>query len=883
MTLIDRLLRRRRIYDDLSSEMQAHLEERIDDLVAQGMSHDDASAAARRAFGNVTRLTEEARDPWQWPMIESFLMDLRFALRQLRRSPAFTTIIVLTLAVGIASTTTVFSWTRTILLDPLPGAGHPERVEALESTTESGRPIGTSWLDFRDYGKYLTSFSGLTATYPTSLAVGDAKQSTLRWGELVSANFFDVLEVRPALGRFFPARLDSVPTPVVVISYDLWKSRFRGEQSAIGTSMEINRYPFTIIGVAPRGFHGSMPGLDLQLWIPATTLGQIVPTGGWMLQDRATRMFRVLARIAPGVDPAVARQEVQRFGALMARANPVESEGVGGVLLPLWRSHLGAQDSLRAPLLVLLGACGLVLLIVCANMANLLLARAMGRRREFGLRLALGAPRRRLVRQLLTETSLLVVAGSALGLVCSVWLAEALPWMIPTFASPTFTAPRFDAGVLMFTGGLAVAVTILAGIAPALHGTSGRVGEALNDGGSRGAVGAGAQVARLRGLLVGGEMALAVVALVGAGLFHASFRQASTVSPGFSANQVAMGSVSLALAGYDSARAYGFMSRVSDNLRQQPGVTAVSYTDYVPMSVSEGSWEPLRVEGYAPQAGESMKVYRAAVGPDFFKTMQIPFVSGREFRIDDDSAHAPVMIVNREFVARFLGGRASIGMKVNGWGRWFTIVGVVENVKNYRLTDPPTPYFYVPMRQVYRPEYGYTFVVRSTLPVDQAAADIRRAVNAVDPTVPVFNTMPLEAYIEVPLRVQQAAAQMLGLLAGVAQFLAAIGLYGVIAYSVAQRTREIGVRIALGARPANVLRVIAAQAGALLAWGLLAGIVASVMLGRVVSAMLFAVSPADITVFASAALTMMLVAVAATSVPALQAIRVDPAITLRDD
>ncbi len=882
MTLIDRLLRRRRIYDDLSSEMQAHLDERIDDLVAGGMSPADAAAAAHRAFGNVTRLKEEARDPWQWPMLESFFMDLRYALRQLRRSPAFTAIIVVTLAVGIAATTTVFSWTRTILLDPLPGASNPARVEALESTTGSGTPIATSWLDFRDYRQYLQSFSGLTATMSTSLAVGDAEHSTLRWGELVSANFFDVLEVRPALGRFFPTRLDTVPTPVAVISYDLWMTQWQGAQSVIGSSIEINRYPFTIIGVAPKDFNGSMPGLDLQLWIPATTLGQIVPTGGWMLQDRGTRMFRVLARIAPGVDPSVARQEVQTFGALMAKANGAESEGVGGVLLPLWRSHSGVQNALRAPLLVLLGACGLVLLIVCANMANLLLARAMSRRREFGLRLALGAPRRRLVRQLLTEASLLVVVGSALGLLCSIWLAGALSWIIPSFETPAFTTSHLGPEVLLFTVGLAVAVTLLAGVAPALHGTREQLGDALNDGG-RGAVGAGAKVARLRGLLVGGEMALAVVALVGAGLFHASFRQARDVSPGFSADQVAMGSVSLTLAGYDSAKAYGFMRRVSENLRQQPGVTAVSYTDYVPMSMGEGSWEPVRVEGYAPQAGENMKLYRAAVGPDFFKTLQIPLISGRDFRIDDDSAHAPVMIVNQAFVARYLSDRASIGIKVQGWGRWFTIVGIVDNVKNHRLTDPPTPYFYVPMRQVYRPENGYTFVVRSALPTDQTASDIRHVVSAVDPTVPVFNAMPLESYITAPLRAQEAAVQMLGLLAGVAQFLAAIGLYGVIAYSVAQRTKEIGVRIALGARPANVLRVIAAQAGGLLAWGLLVGIVAAAALGRVVSAMLFSVSPGDITVFASAALTMTLVAVAATTLPALQAIRVDPAITLRDD
>ncbi len=884
MTWIDRLFRRRRIYDDLASEMQAHLEERIDELVAQGMSRADATAAAHRAFGNVTRLKEEARDPWQWPTFESFLMDARYALRQLRRAPALTAVIVATLAIGIAATTTVFSWTRAILLDPLPGAGNPGRVWALESTTASGSAVATSWLDYRDYRRYLKSFDGLAAAYPTSLALGDADHTERRWGELVSANFFDVLQVRPALGRFFQATLDDAQgaASVAVISYDYWKTRWHGDASAIGSVVQINRYPFTVIGVAPPAFHGSMAGQEFQLWIPATTLGQIVPTGGWMLRDRGTRMFRVLARISPRVAPAIARNEVRQFGAFMARANGAVSEGMGGQLLPLWESHFGVQDTLRAPLVVLLGACGLVLLIACANMANLLLARATGRRREFGLRLALGAPRRRLVRQLLTEASILAMAGSALGLLCTVWLARSLRWLVPAFAVPSLLDPHVDPGVLGFTAALAVGVTLVAGIAPALHGSRDRVGEALNAGG-RAAVGGGVHATRLRSVLVAAEMALAVVSLVGAGLFYSSFRQARAVSPGFSADHVAIGSVSLTLAGYDSATADAFLRNVTDDIRRQPGISAVSYTDYVPLSVDEGSWEDLRVEGYAPQTGENMKIHRSAIGPGYFDAMRIPLVAGRDFRLDDDSTRAPVMIVNRAFVQRFLPGRAPLGVKVHGWGRWFTIVGVAGDVKNFRLTDPPTPYFYVPVRQVYRPEYGYTFVVRSAEPAAQATSIIASAVKSADPTVPVYNTMPLADYIAGPLRGQQAAVQMLGMLAGVALFLAAIGLYGVIAYSVAQRTKEIGVRIALGARRSDVLRVIASQAGVLLLGGLTAGLVGAAALGRVVSAMLFSVGAGNLTVFAAAAGTMVVVAVAATGIPALRAVKVDPVIALRAD
>jgi predicted permease len=882
MSFIDRVFRRQRIYGSLSEEIRSHLDEKIDALVARGMPRSEAISEARRAFGNVTTVTEQGRETWEWPSIESFLIDVRYSLRQLRRAPALATTIIVTLAIGIAATTTVFSWARAVLLDPLPGAGNAGRIMALETTTSSGSWTPTSWLDYRDFRRYLKSFDGLAAAYPMSVALGDGARADRRPAELVSANFFDVLHVRPTIGRSFPAVPDDYAgsQPSIVIGFSLWKNRFRGDSSVIGSVVDVNGFPFSVIGVAPSSFHGSMPGQEIDVWVPAGMLGQIVPTGKWWLDDRGTRTFRVFARLKDGVTFGAARAEVESFAAFMANANGDVSKGMGGRLMPVWRSHWGLQDALRTPLAVLLAACGLVMLIVCANAANLLLARASGRRREMGLRMALGAPRKRLVRQLLTEASVLAVAGASVGLLATFWLARSLHFLLPAFSSGALIEPRVDGPVLALAVCLAAVVTILAGMAPAVHGSGESATDTLVEGGR--SIG-GTRAARTRAVLVTAEMALAVVALVGAGVFYDSFRQARLLSPGFDADHVAMGSVSITLAGYDSAHGDRFLRDVTDRLTSEPGVTAASYTDYVPLSLGAGSWEDLRVEGYVPETSENMKMYRAAIGPEYFKTLGVPLVAGRDFTIDDDSAHAAVMIVNEVFVRRFIRGHASLGVRVHGWGRWFTIVGVARDTKTYRVTESAAPYFYVPVRQVYRPEYGYTFLVRTSGSVDEAVRSVGRAVRAVDPSVPVFRAMRLADYVEGPLKGQQTAMQLLGLLAAVASLLAAIGLYGVIAHMVAQRTKEIGVRIALGARPSDILRMVATQAGSLLLVGLIVGLGIAMGLVRVLEASIDSLGTIHASIFALAAVAMTFIALAASGIPARRSTRIDPMIALRTD
>ena len=881
MSLIDRLFRRRQVYESLADEIRSHLDERIEALMAQGMSRADATAAARRAFGNVTNVVEQGREVWEWPSIESFMMDVRYALRQLRRTPALSATVMLTLAIGIAATTTVFSWARSVLLNPLPGAGDAGRIMALETTTSSGSWTPTSWLDYRDFRRYLKSFDGPPprTRCPLRSAMEHAPSAgPPSWCRRTSST---CCASQPhSVGRF---RLAQTTTPEVgrrSSSVTNFGPRFQGDSSIRGRVVRVNGFPFSIIGVAAPSFHGSMPGEEVDIWVPAAMLGQIVPTGAWWLDDRGTRTFRVFARLSDGVTFNAARAEVESFASFMAKANSDVSKD-GRRLMRVWQSHWGLQDALRAPIGVLLAACGLVMLVVCANGANLLLARATGRRRELTLRMALGAPRVRLLRQLLTEASVLAMSGAALGLLGTFWLSRSLRFLLPSFSSRTVLTPHVDAQVLALAASLAVLVTILAGTAPAIMGSRETTADAFAEGG-RGSVG-GTRTSSMRAMFVVAEVALAVVALVGAGVFYDSFRQARAMSPGFAAKQVAMGSVSVTLAGYDSAHGEAFLGNVAERLARAPGVTAASYTDYVPLSLGSGSWEDLRVEGYTPEPSEDMKLFRAAVSPDYFKTLGIPLVAGRDFTTDDDSAHTPVMIVNEAFVRRFLRGHAALGVRVHGWGRWFTIVGVARDSRTYRVTEPPTPYFFIPVRQVYRPEYGYTFLVRTAGSVDEAVRSIPQAVKAVDPSVPTFRTMPLADYIEGPLKSQQTATQLLGILAVVASLLAAIGLYGVITYMVAQRTKEIGVRIALGARRIDVLRMLGVQVAALLTVGLIVGLAVGVGAVRVLASTIGSLGTVHATVFAFAAAAMTIVALIASGIPARRSTRIDPVIALRSD
>jgi predicted permease len=816
--------------------------------------------------------------------MSELLQDLRYTLRSFRNNPGFAAVAILTVAIGIGANTTVFGWLRSLLLNPLPGAEQPERIVAIENTAPDGEPITTSYLDFRDFRDNLHTVNFVTAYRGYVFSVSDAPNTERVWGEMASGGLFDLLGIKPEAGRFFStAERDDAQNAhaVVVISHSYWKSHYNSNLSAIGSTLRINRTPFTIIGVAPEGFHGVHAGLDYEFWVPITMYGQLTHTGVWMLQDRNTRNFMLLARLAPGASIEQARAEVRLLADRMAKADADSNLGIGATVLPVWQSHFGTQAILLTPVAILLGSGGVVLLIVCANLGNLLLVRATGRLREFGVRLALGATPGRLVAQLLTETLILAFAGVVCGLVLARLLGGAMRWLLPDVASPAILAPPLDGQVLAFTAGLAVLVTVLAGLAPALHASRANINEELKQGGRSSAKGIHAR--RLRGLMVISEIALAVVALVGAALFLQSFRAARAIDPGFSPDGVALAQFDFSTAGYDAQQTDTFCRRLRERLVQLPGVNAVSYDDTVPLGFQGGNWETLEVDGYVPGRNENMKIYRDLVSPGYFDSMKIPLLEGRDFDWHDDRTSLKVMIVNQEFVRRFFANRNPIGHRVHGWGEWFTVIGVVRDSKYHHVTEGPQPYFYIPIRQIFRPEYGLTFHVRTSSSVNEAIAALRRETAAIDPALTIFDAEPMTEYIAASLFGPKITANLLGVLSAVGLMLAAMGLYGTLAYSVAERTREFGIRQALGAQSHHILGLIFRESGKLTLYGMAAGVILSFISARVVANQIYSVSSLDPLTYIGVGLLLVAVMLAASYVPARRAGRVDPMVTLRNE
>jgi predicted permease len=813
----------------------------------------------------------------------SIWRDIRFALRGFRQNPGFTAVAVVTLGLGIAASATVFGWINMVLLHPIPGASHPEQLATLEAVAPDGSRIASfPHPDFRDFQR-MSLASGATASHPIFFSLGPLDHPRRVLGEVVSANFFEVLGVKPHLGRLFLAsedRDDRGAFPIAVVSYRFWKSYFKGNPAVVGRDIRVNGRAFTLVGVTPPEFHGSMGGAALDVWTP---LSMILEAGGlntWAAADRNARFLNVVVRLKPGVSLDQASAEARLVASRIAAAYPGTHRGMGARLVPLWRASYGLQASLRDPLRILMGVCLLVLLIACANVANLLMARAVTRRKEFGIRIALGAGRTRLVRQLLAEALLLGGAGAAFGVLLAQWMGDSMAYAFPALEAPVQSAvapllsPTPTAGVLAFTLLISIGAAVISMVVPAFTSSRMDLNETLKEGGRGGSIGLHSH--RMRAALVSAEVALASMALILAGLAVRSFEQLASTPAGFDPRNVLVAHFHLSTNGYNLTREREFSNQLRQRLNAAPGVEIAASADAVPLSIFGFPADCVQVEGSLPDAAGVTTVMRGVASPGYFTLLRIPLLAGRDFTEKDDAKAPAVIIVNQTFARRYFGDRDPLGRKATVAGVVSTVVGVARDSAYRKPGEAPVPFFYGPFRQIFFSGHTNFMLVRARDP-GAARAALRREMAGLDPSGGLYETAPLTDYLEAGLFAERVAAALLSALSLLALLLAAVGLYSVMAYAVNERTREIGVRMALGAREGQVLGMILGRGFAMAAPGLALGMALSLACVRLASSTLeLPIASGAPAVFLGAALFLLAVALAACYIPARRAARVDP-------
>ena len=885
--------------DDFAAELESHIAFHTDEGIRAGLSPSEARRHALIQLGGAEQIHQAQRDRRTLPWLEELLYDLRYGLRMMARNPGFSAVAVLTLAVGIGACATAFTWINAVLLQPLGGVTAASRLVTVETVTANGEWVPNSYPDFIDFRDKLQKIDGLAVAHPSAFSVGREDHAERVWGEMVSGNFFSVLGARPETGRFFlPSEFGDTPGayPLTVISDRYWRSHLNADPSVVGRTLRINQHELTIIGVAAPQFHGSIPALSFDLWIPYMEQSVLNGVPTWMLRDRHDRNMLGIARLKPGVTADQARLELKSLADRMAIANSDVSLGMSATMMPLWKSPHGPQGLLVGPLRILMCVSVLVLLIVCANVANLLLARATGREKEFGARLALGATRARIIRQVMTETLLLAFTGAALGLALVPVLTGTLRLLMPPGPTQSLVSvgTKPSLAVIGFVVGLCIVSALAAGIAPALQVSRVHLSASLNAGGRTSS--ASRSRNRLRSSLVACEVALALVALVGAALFGRSFQQTMHLSPGFDPDHILLNQFYLTSNGYTLEQRKQFCRRLEERMLAAPGVTDVAYSDGVPLGFEPSWWEELDIDGYARKPSENMNIFRNVVSPGYLPLMHIPILEGRNFTDNDnESQDVGAIVVNQAFVRRFFADRDPLGKMVHGWGRPFRIVGVAKDSKYHYLGEIAPPYFYVPFRQIFRADMNLAFYVRTKGDPDYILSTLRAQVHDIDPNVTVFDPVPLRESIGASLYPQKVAASLMIALGSLALLLAAVGLYSVMAYSVAQRTQEIGVRMALGAKPLDVMRLVLRQGLLLTAFGLIGGGLLSVLLARAVasisytnsamgeSSKLLASSASNPLIYLAAAAFLCSIATLATLIPARRAASVNPMQALRNE
>jgi predicted permease len=867
---------------DLDQELGAHLEMAIERNLRQGMNPEHARRQALLDLGGFEQTKQIYREQRGLPMIETALQDLRFGLRMLRRSPGFSALAILCLTLGIGANAAVFSWIEGILFRPYPLVTHQERLVALTGTArgEAGA-TWTSWPDLLDLQKSCTLVDSFIVTkiMGTTLSLGDRAEVTT--GSIVSANYFDAIGVHPILGRsFLPGEdVGSKAHPVTVISYQLWQSRFKADPAIIGKTQRLNGIEHTIVGVAPEGFLGTFVGWGMKFWVPAS-MEETFEGGTYKLDDRDARWIESYARLKPGVTLQQAQQEMSAIATRLEADFPATNRGRGIKLWPLWQTPFNNAGTLLPTLSIMLAVVVFVLLIACANVGNLLLVRSFARRHEMTVRVAVGANRARLVQQLVTEGLILSALAATGGLLVAHWCRHALVLLFPARGGVAMTLPgEIDWRVLALSAGVCLIATLLLGLVPALQTGKIDLAGALKSEMS-GVVGGGHGKSWLRSGLVVLQVSLSFLLLVGAGLLMQSLQRIRNLHPGFSMQGVLSTLVDLSAAGYDAQRAKTFDDELLDRVQALPGVESVALARTTPLGYGSFSSSPIAVDGYQPPPDEQPAVQYNQVGPGYFATVGIPLLSGREFTRADNETALPVAIVNDIMGAQYWRGDDPIGKRLQVKGQWLQVVGVAKVSKYQSVRENPKPFFYVPLRQDFSVDARLN--IRTRMPAEVMAGQLAREVHALDANLAPYELITLREQVERSTSPQRVAVTLLGVLGGLALLLATIGLYAVMSYTVSQSSRELGLRMALGAGASNLLRLVVSHGLTLTATGVLLGAVAALGLTRLLGNLLYKVSPRDPLAFGSAFVVMIVASLAACFLPAWRATRTDPARILRD-
>ena len=865
--------------EEFEHELETHLEMLTDENVRRGMAPEEARRAARIRLGGLTQLRETNRELQGLPTIETFLQDTRFALRVLRKNPGFTAVAVLTLALGIGANTAIFSVVYAVLLKPLPYAQSDQLFNVFQAKPQDGiKGTGWSYANFADLREQNRIFSELAGSQKHQLTLTGRGEPSVVNTSVVTPELFSLFGEAPLAGRLFRSEEGKRGAPpVVILSEDLWRGSFGADPTIIGSSVSLDQRSFTVIGIMPAAFRFPLLTQGEQLWIP---LVQDPLFGSWMGR-RGGHWLQVTGRLKPGVSMAQAEGELNAINARFAKDFPAENGGWTIRMVPLQKMIVG---SVQSPLLVLLGAVGLVLLIACANIANLLLTRATSRAREIAVRTTLGAGRSRIVRQLLSETAVLGVLGGVMGIALAYGGVQGVSSLLPTNV-PRVNAIRVDHVVLGFALLLSIIASGVFGLAPALFAANSNLQANLREGGGRS--GESRNRRRARSVLAAGEIALAMVLLVAAGLLLRSFAKLMSVNPGFDAQHVLKADISLPRFQYSTPQQWtAFSSELLTRIQAQPGLKDAAVA--VPRPIADGTVNlGFDIVGNPRSSAGALRTANyVSVSPEYFRVMEIPLLAGRFFNQHDGSSAARVSVISQAMARLYFPNQDPVGKNlVFGFPPDGTavreIVGIVGDVRDVALGQDPGPMMYVPFAQA--PFWGANIVVRSALSPSSVATTIRQEVGKIDKELPVTDVALMPNVIEASLSQPRFRTFLLGVFAAMALVLAAIGVFGVIAYSVSCRTNEIGIRVALGASRGAILRLVLGETLALTFLGLAFGVPSALAASRLVGHMLFGISPNDPTTLAAVACMLAVVAALAGYIPARRATHVDPMVALRSD